>query len=456
MPFFKKSKSSRVSGGKPDRGVIKSAERKYVAEHMDLDVETQSKNIIEANKKLIARQLERHSQYKDRAKGMKYFDEIAQFYDNSRYKEIKAFKEQGGKVIGTMCVFVPEELIIAANAIPVRLCSGFYEPVHPANELFGEVGLCPLVRSTLGCRMVKANPYFELCDVVFSPATCDGKLKLGETLSDYGEVLMVNLPRIKEGDVTRKQWYEEMKFIGRKLESITGTKITRKRIKYSIELYQRAHKAWYALNELRLNEKVPIWGRDAMLVAQTSFIDDMDRWTKQVEALTKELVQEKYEVNNPDDPRIMLGGSPIIWPNEKIPSLIEETGGIIVTDELCSSMRIFYNPVVVDEYTEDDMFRALAERYLYPCTCPCFSPNDERDNLIMNQIKKYKVDGVLFHVLRGCHLNSIEATRIDHLLRKNSISMLKLESEYDEGDIEQMLTRVEAFLEMIRVRKEMA
>jgi benzoyl-CoA reductase/2-hydroxyglutaryl-CoA dehydratase subunit BcrC/BadD/HgdB len=33
--------------------------------------------------------------------------------------------------------------------------------------------------------------------------------------------------------------------------------------------------------------------------------------------------------------------------------------------------------------------------------------------------------------------------------------MLKIESEYDEGDVEQIRTRVEAFLEIIRVRKEM-
>ncbi len=456
MPFFKKTRNARVTGGKSDRDFISTKERKYVADHMELDLETQKKNIIDANKKLIARQLERHTNLKDRAKGMKYFDEVAKFYDNNRYKEIKKFKESGGKVIGTMCVFIPEELILASNAISVRLCSGFYEPVHPANELFGEVGLCPLVRSTLGCRMVQANPYFELCDVVFSPATCDGKMKLGETLSDYGEVLMINLPRIKEGDVTRRQWYEEIRFIGRKLEAITGTKLKRKRLQYAIDLYQRAHKAWFNLNELRKRDEVPIWGLDAMLVASTSFIDDKERWTKQVELLTKELKTENPVVNNPDDPRVMLGGSPIIWPNEKITSLIEDSGGIIVTDELCSSMRIFYNPVVVDEYTEEDMFRALAERYLYPCTCPCFSPNDERDTLILNHIKNYQVDGLLFHVLRGCHLNSIESTRIDHLLRKNSISMLKLESEYDEGDIEQMLTRVEAFLEMLRVRKEMA
>jgi len=32
--------------------------------------------------------------------------------------------------------------------------------------------------------------------------------------------------------------------------------------------------------------------------------------------------------------------------------------------------------------------------------------------------------------------------------------MLKIESEYDEGDVEQIRVRVEAFMEMIEARRE--
>ena len=194
------------------------------------------------------------------------------------------------------------------------------------------------------------------------------------------------------------------------------------------------------------------------MVAQLTAYEDITRWTTNLEHLNAELetmVKNKQFVGNPDDPRILLAGSPVIWPNWKIPNIVEESNAIIVADELCSAQRLFYDPVVVDEYTVNDMYRAIAERYLYPCTCPCFSPNNERSDLIMNKIREYKIDGVVFHVLKGCHLNSIESTRIDHLLQKNNIPMLKIESEYDEGDVEQIRTRVEAFLEIIRVRKEL-
>lgn len=35
---------------------------------------------------------------------------------------VKQAKEEGRKVVGTYCTFAPEELILAAGAIPIGLC----------------------------------------------------------------------------------------------------------------------------------------------------------------------------------------------------------------------------------------------------------------------------------------------------------------------------------------------
>ena len=60
---------------------------------------------------------------------MEWFDQRARFLDSERVEEIRRHKEEGGKVIGTMCVFAPLELIRAADAIPVRLCSGLHNTI---------------------------------------------------------------------------------------------------------------------------------------------------------------------------------------------------------------------------------------------------------------------------------------------------------------------------------------
>jgi len=252
--FSKKPRSGSI---KADREIMQPKERKYISENIEHNIDVQKQKNLDESKKMIQRQLELLKALPNRAKAMSFFDESATFF-NKRVGELSEFKKGGGKIVGTLCVSAPNELIVAAGAVPVRLCSGFHEPVYSANELLGEVGLCPMVRSILGTKIVSSNPYFELCDLLVSPATCDGKMKLGEILTDYMPVLMLNVPRVKEGYVTHKNWVEEIKFFGRKLEALTGNKITVDSLRHGIDIYKRAQQAWYKLTELRKSDRIPI------------------------------------------------------------------------------------------------------------------------------------------------------------------------------------------------------
>lgn len=384
-----------------------------------------------------------------RPAAMEYFDSMADPF-GPRAEELKKFHESGGRIVGTLCYFAPTEAVAAFGAVPVRFCSGFYEAVHPANDLLGDAGLCPLVKSTLGLKMSRASPILELCDLVVVPTPCDAKLKLGEILQDMVDVHMMNLPAVKETEAGREAWVNEVRGLVRKLEGKFGMRLKPPMLRKAIATYQRAQAAWRRFSQLR--SKGGIWGRDALLVAQLSFYDDISRWTDNIVRLCDEL--EGRPNVAPDAARIMLAGSPIIWPNWKVPLLIEESGGLIIADELCSGSRTMYDPVVVEEWTMEGMIAALADRYLMPCTCPSFTPNLDREENLLRRIRDSKAEGAVFHVLRGCHLNSLDATKADRVLRRERIPMLKVESEYDEGDLEQARTRIEAFVEMIKARRE--
>jgi benzoyl-CoA reductase/2-hydroxyglutaryl-CoA dehydratase subunit BcrC/BadD/HgdB len=382
---------------------------------------------------------------------MSYFDSIAGYYGR-REEEVRNFKENGGKVVGSLCMFAPNEIIAASGALPIRFCSGFHETTAAANVILGDAGLCPLVKSTLGQKMTNTSPYFEMCDLLVAPTPCDAKLKLGEILQDFLPVLMMNVPKIKSGEVNRKQWTEEIAVLLDKLEALTGKKIKRGDLKQSIVKYQRAYSAWRELTNLRKEADV-LWGRDTLMIAQLTNYDDIERWTENVQKLIaelKEMQNKGIRIVKDDAPRIMLAGSPIIWPNWKIPDIIEESGALIVADELCSATRALSNPVVIDEDTKSGLIDSVSERYLFPCTCPCFSPNIERDDNLINRIKDFRIDGVIFHVLKGCHLNALDATRIKRILEEVEIPMFTIESEYVMGDYQQIKLRLEAFLEMVQ------
>jgi benzoyl-CoA reductase/2-hydroxyglutaryl-CoA dehydratase subunit BcrC/BadD/HgdB len=432
----------------------KSTEKKYATELSQQEIENTRKSIRSSSLKLISENIEKMKKTKDRPSQMQYFDENANFF-GKREEEVQQYKEAGGKIIGHFCAFTPIELIYAADAQPIRLDSGFYDTVHLGEEIL-PVEVCPLVKSSLGVKTVNLHPYFELCDAVINPLTCDGKTKLGEILNDYMPIWTLNVPRVKDSSQSKSFWMEEIKELKKKIEELTGEKISRERLKSAIELVLRAQKAFRRLYDLRKSDVITITGRDAMLVTENLFHDDIHRWTEKTEELCSELerrVAEERSICDPDAPRLMLVGSPIVWPNWKIPNLVEESGGIIVCDEFCSSMRSLYDPVGVDEWTMDDMLRAITERYLLPCTCPCFTPNDDRVVRLLQMAEEFKVDGVIYHVLRGCHVYSIEFLKVKRAFEHKDIPSHKIESEYSQEDMGQIKTRIQAFLEMVKTRK---
>jgi benzoyl-CoA reductase/2-hydroxyglutaryl-CoA dehydratase subunit BcrC/BadD/HgdB len=436
-----------------------TTEKKFMPELPRKEIDELRTTIKAASQKIIADTIERMKRTDPhRPEAMKYFDEISNPF-GQRQKELLAEKEKGKKIIGYMCLFAPTELISAADAIPVRVNSGWYDTSKLGDRVV-PVEVCPVIRSTIGAKMIELSPYLELSDALISVLTCDGMTKLSEILSDSKTVWGMNTPRIKDSAQSLRFWNDEIKHMKTQIEQFTGNKITRKNLKESIEVSQKATKVFRRLQDLRKGSPV-IMGRDAMLVNQTYLWDDKKRWTERAEALCNELekrVQRKDWVCPPDTPRVMVTGTPMFWPdNWKLPTLVEEANprGIIVADELCSGERILNDPIGVDEWSMNDMLNAIGDRYLMASTCPCFTSkdgNEDRINWLLNKVKEWNVQGVIYYVVRGCMLYAMEYTRVKKALDKINVPVYYLDTEYTREDVGQMKTRVEAFLEMLTAR----
>ena len=436
-----------------------TVEKRYLPEVSEKEREELRTTVKAASQKIIADNIARMKKADPyRPQTMAYFDDIADLF-GKRQQEIAAEKAKGKKVIGYMCLFAPTELIMAADAIPVRVNSGWYDTSKLGDRVV-PVEVCPVIRSTIGAKMIELSPFIEQSDALISVLTCDGMTKLGEILSDQKQVWGMNIPRIKDSTQSLRFWNDEIKHMKTQIEKFTGNKIDRKNLKEAIETTHRATRAFRRLQELRKNNPV-IMGRDAMLVNQAYSWDDKKRWIEKTEALCDELEKRaanKDWVISPDTPRIMITGTPMFWPdNWKLPTLVEEGNpkGIIVADEQCSGERILNDPVGVDEWSMDDMLNGISDRYLMASTCPCFTSKDgnqDRINWLLNKVKEWKVQGVIYYVVRGCMLYAMEYSRVKKALDKINVPVYYLDTEYTREDVGQLKTRVEAFLEMLNAR----
>ena len=68
----------------------------------------------------------------------------------------------------------------------------------------------------------------------------------------------------------------------------------------------------------------------------------------------------------------------------------------------------------------------------------------------MAMARDLKVDGVIHYGLSFCQPYAMEAFKVEKALTAAGIPLLSLETDYSMEDVEQLKTRVEAFVEMIQ------
>ena len=237
-----------------------------------------------------------------------------------------------------------------------------------------------------------------------------------------------------------------------KVEETTGNKITAERLKEAIHLLNNRRRALQRLNRLREAVPSPISGRDALLINQISFYDDPVRFTAKIEELCDEL-EERVKSGSGYRPegttRLMLSGCPMAVPNWKLPYIIESSGAVVVGEESCIGTRNTRDLVDESGQTLDGMLDAILDRYMR-IDCACFTPNTERLDNIVKMAQDLKVKGVIHYGLSFCQPYAMEAYKVEKALTAAGIPMLAIETDYSMEDVEQLKTRVEAFVEMTR------
>lgn len=385
----------------------------------------------------------------NRPKGMEYFDFVINEIHGLRIQELQDHKAGGGKVIGTFCVFVPEEIIRAAGGICIGLCSGAEIGFDLAEKVLPR-SICPLIKSFMGFKLARVCPYFESCDLVVGETTCDGKKKAFEVLGDYVPVHVMEVPQMKK-EKDRVLWAGEVRDFMAGVEEFTGNRVTEDSLQRAIREVNAKREALMRLGRLRKNSPSPISGKDSLLINQIAMYDDVGRFSAKVNELCDELeirVREGRGVRE-SGPRMILTGTPVAIPNWKVPHIIESSGAVVVAEELCTGLRYYENTVPETGENIDQMVDFIASRYL-DINCACFTPNRGRMEKLASLVDEYKADGVIHCSLTFCDPYAVEAHRVEQVLRERDIPLLRIETDYGQGDAEQLKTRIEAFLEMIR------
>ncbi len=388
---------------------------------------------------------------KNRPEGMGYFDFVMSEVHGLRIKELLDEKSEGRKIIGSYCVFVPEEIALAARATLVGLCSGADFAMEEVDKILPR-NTCALIKSSFGFKLGKVCPYLESADMIVGENTCDGKKKAYESLGDLvNNLYVMDLPQVKSehGRALLASEYERFKTA---VEKLTGTSITAESLKQGIETVNAKRAALHRLSTLRKADPAPISGLDALLANQVFFYDNPARFTESVNTICDELekrIQDKQGVFPEKTPRILVSGCPQAVPNWKLPMIVESAGAVIVGEESCVGERGVRNLTDTSGETVEAMMEAIVDRY-FQVDCAIFTPNPDRLEHIQEMAAEYKADGVIHYGLQFCQPYLMESIPVEKVLEDSGIPCLRIETDYSMEDVGQLKTRVEAFVEQLR------
>ncbi|MBI2876194.1 MAG: 2-hydroxyacyl-CoA dehydratase [Candidatus Tectomicrobia bacterium] len=349
-------------------------------------------------------------------------------------------KEQGKKIIGWVCTYVPEEIFYAAGFYPVRIFGGKADTTRADAYLYSNI--CSFARS---CLEEGFRNYSALLDGFVAVNSCDHIRRLYDVWKGYLPAPfthILSLPHKVSGSATAF-YTKQLARMKEGLEATFSVKISEERLREAIALYNTHRRLLKELYSLRKSPTPPISGSEVMEVVLAGMVLPKEQHNEMLRKLLAELKGKQPSGEADGKPRILVSGSEL--DEADYIRTIEDLGGLVVADDLCNGTRYFWD--LVDE--QRDPLEALAQRYLAKAPCARMRPAQERMAFIRDLIQEFQVDGVVYETLKFCDLYGEDYPILKENLDELQVPVVSLDREHRSAGVGQTKTRVQAFLEKL-------
>jgi benzoyl-CoA reductase subunit C len=369
-------------------------------------------------------------------------EKFKEFYD-ARHDYARQWKKKnpGGRVVGLFCSYVPEEILIAAGILPVRIL-GSHEPQNLTEpHIFGMY--CPFCRDCLAQGLQGRYDYLDGVIIAQSclhirQAFTSWQLHVGTPWSYY-----LPMPHhVQSSERAVKFLAAEYADLKNELERWTGRKISEDDLSRGIKIMNESRSAMRQLYETRKASNPPLSGLEAMYIAASEQMIDKAEHARLVrEVLANELPQRDPGLSGKT--RLMLLGSED--DDSAFVKMVEACGAVVVVDDHCTGSRYFWNNV------EDggEPLTAIARRYVTRPACPTKDwPARSRLAHVLNLAKDWNCAGAVILQQKFCDPHELDIPEQRRNLEANGIKTLFLELDVTVP-VGQFKIRVEAFLETL-------
>ncbi|MDT3425358.1 benzoyl-CoA reductase/2-hydroxyglutaryl-CoA dehydratase subunit BcrC/BadD/HgdB [Paenibacillus forsythiae] len=372
-----------------------------------------------------------------------------------RPAELAEARTNGQKVVGWQGYNLPEELIYALGLIPVRIGAGGDDRLVEIGARYISTKNCVYVRETVGLFAENKDPIVQNTDFLAFDATCLQTYRTAEILEYYfnKEVVVLGVPRNFYWPEAQVYFTKEVEHFTGRLEELSGARLDHDKLAETIELYNRIRGAIVEIYEYQAERERLISWEETYDIIHAGYVLDRKEYLRMLEGTLRELqeAQGRPAPEEEDEARIFISGSVIPPGDKKLIHIINAVGGRIVGDDLWSGL-IPYLDVHIGENTVEGVALAYINRTPHGALPYLELETDKRIKRLKELVKNYKAHGVIYHTLRYCDPYSFKAKETKDVLAAEGIPLLEIHTEYSGSDYEAIRTRIEAFVEMLKIR----
>lgn len=335
---------------------------------------------------------------------------------------------------------IPQELVLVSGKMPYWILGGSRVSSMWADDIVPR-DTDPVSRSGLGYILSG----FAKKSLILIPLVSDSTRKLAYILKSKGlKVYTCHFPPVKDAQSLlewRRQYQECRNAVALRLKRPLTKRVLQKS-QEEILMAKRRIQDFMEVSQGTMS------GSSRMFILGSYYCaDSLSEWSFQLECLTARLRKEQKQKNN-EKSKVLLLGSPVYFPNYKVPFLIEEVGLelFLQADYTSLSMQ--------DCIGLESMQKEFAADVFYRNdTSSAYVKNDSLYERIAKLLTEKEIDGVVYHVLKGQIEYDFELERFEELFERLDIPVFRLETDYNYQDIEQLRIRLEAFSEILNQRR---
>jgi benzoyl-CoA reductase/2-hydroxyglutaryl-CoA dehydratase subunit BcrC/BadD/HgdB len=388
-------------------------------------------------------------------KDLVHIFELEDLLQEANNELIRKAKDDGKKVLGYTCYFMPEVLLDLPGCVSARLrAPRSTSPDMATYYMSGRTcmyGRCLLERALEGgFNFLDAQMATETCTV-----TCrfQEHLQLMDIIQNPNFFCEFTDVPFKKNDNSIEHYENQLKVhVLDKLHEHFGIDTSDEALLTAIKEHNEVCRLITEIGSYRKLDEPTITGTEFSIIMLSTLVCPKYLIIDKLRDIAEQLRTREPDVKKTYRCKVVLSGSEEDDPN--FIKLIEECGALVVADRHCYGSLPGREEIVVKD--GESPLHAIARHYLETSSCPRFMEQHvmrQRKQELADIVKEYKADGIIISQMKFCEYWSYERTIDTIVMQKEyGIPVCSIEKEYVNNAVGQLRTRFQAFVESIELK----